>query len=293
MLFRSRTGPFLFHRHRNERIWSLPVHLVLLFIVLVSYCCCGRTLAVTTDLALGEWKLQLKSHQFDTIFPFQRQLAQVEEVCDRSANSKRKRVVSSLWPSPPRSYECHLSIFPNGTFALEGPSIPNNDQVKSDYLSAPINKNLEPNSGRLSVHGRWVAPNNPYCATDRFYQIIRLESFPRTQRLLGKSVERHANDGDSITDTTARKTLQRHQLVLYGRLAGHFQRRKRNQRSRSQAVGRITHGKIVQENLLIPFLDSNNKSTIFPSRWLHPRPIVASFVGQQVTTLSTEDEYDE
>eukprot|EP00977_Amphora_coffeiformis_P013237 scaffold3410_cov158-Amphora_coffeaeformis.AAC.11 len=260
----------LFLSHWYEQICSLPVCRIVLSFLLVV-CCCWPTLAVDTDLALGEWKLQLKSHQLDNIFPIERQSLQSGASDESGGISRRKRVLS-WWP--PQSSECNLSIFPNGTFALEGPTMANNNPPKSKYLSVESDSNMESSSSRrLSVHGRWFAPNNPYCATDRFYQSIRLESFPRRQRLLQKGLDRQ-NNGDGTT----MKTLQRHQLVLHGRLSGHFQRRNRNHSS--QAVGRMTHGKIVQENL----------STPPSSGWYHPRPIVASFVAQQITTSSAEED---
>ena len=263
MLSVSRTNPSLSHRH--ERIWYLPVYL-LISILLVS-CCCGPTLAVDTDLALGEWKMQLKSHQLDAIFPILSQSLQ-SDASKQSVGSRRmKRALLSLWP--PRTCECHLSVFSNGTFALEGPSLMNNRPPKREHL--PVRSdNLEPRR-RLSVHGRWFAPNNPYCATDRFYQSIRLESFPRQQRLLEPGISQQSNGNTAATTTL----LQRHQLILHGRLVGQFQRR-----NHSQAVGRMTHGKIVQENLLPP-----SHST---SGWL--QPVVASFVAQQITPLSVDED---
>ena len=254
MLAIRRSNPF--HSHRHERTWSL---VCLFSLLLVS--CCWPSLALDTDvLALGEWRLQLRSNQLDAVFPLRRQSH--SDSCGESV-IKRKRL---LWP---RSCECHLSIFPNGTFTLVGP---NNNNHENDHFSRREessanqmvhDENLEPK--RLQVHGRWFAPNNPYCATDRFYQSIRLESFPRRQR-----IERHTEEDGTMT------TLQRHQLVLHGRLAGHFQR-GRNQRF---AVGRITHGKILQENLL-----PSDKSP-----WLRPHPILASFVAQQITCSVEEDE---
>lgn len=241
--------------------------LYLLSFLFVSGCWPSRTttaLAVNIDLALGEWRLHLKSDQIDAIFPFRTIVSQSENHGDElSGSGSGKRLKHLLsWPLR-RTCGCHLSIFPNGTFALMGPD--NNHQHNNNNANS-----------RLSVHGRWSAPNNPYCATDRSYQSIHLESYPRRQRLLLSK----PNDSEGAV------LLQRNQLVLHGRLEGQFRRQGLLQRSpQKSAVGSITHGKIVQENL-----SSNNESSSLSPWYRRPRPVVASFTAQQIASSADQDE---
>ena len=231
---------FLFHDKQSSIQFHFQARLFWLFF---GICVAS---ALDGDLALGEWRLLLKSNQFDAIFP--------ESSCVSDSTQRRKR--NRLWGKP-QSHDCRLLVFANGTFALSdnGP-----DEVPLDPSGSKAGT-----SQRLQIHGRWHAPNNPYCATDRFYQSICLESYPRRQYL--------ANDSSAV--------LQRNQLMLYGRLVGHFQQGRRRS---SQAVGRITHGKIIQQNLM-PADDTETNPW-----WRIRRPVLASFVAKQIKIFEEEDE---
>lgn len=113
------------------------------------------------------------------------------------AATKRKRV------------QCHLDIFPNGTFCIDT------------------------SEDRMPVRGEWRLNPNPYCITDRQYDQLVLESYPRVQK-------RITADNEEV--------LQRVRLQLQCRVWGRYgsdpiRRIMGYQTGRSMA--RMTHGTLL------------------------------------------------
>jgi hypothetical protein len=194
-----------------------------------------------SNLAIGHWKVHLRSRDLEWIFP--------ERVSSTPRASRqpwrpffrRRRVILQ---------DCHLSIFSNGTFAFWP-------------LSPESSLSHEISGSKLPVHGTWEAPSNPYCATDRFYQALRLQSYQRFQHRIifdgrSDSLEPGGKKNDCTDVFTEPQKQNQHFLVLHGHLQGHH--------SRHQAY--ITHGKILLVNRKDPTV-----------RWWRcpPAPIVGSF----------------
>ena len=133
-----------------------------------------------------------------------------------------------------RALDCRLSLFQNGTFTL-----------------AP-----EPNGG-MPLNGRWELGRNPYCPTDRFYDDLLLESYPRVLKRTGEE-----------------EVLQRVGFQLkcriYGRYSGHERR-----------LGRMNHGMLLRKDQL-----SDPPRTLLG--WWKQRRVCASFTG---TAIDNEEEY--
>jgi hypothetical protein len=97
--------------------------------------------------------------------------------------------------------DCTLSICQDGTFVL-----------------SPTNKDSL--DRRLALRGQWKILSNPYCVTDRFYDQLTLESYPRIE----------------VQNEVPLRSVQ---LSLSGRMWGRYAK------SRRRMNGRITHGAMI------------------------------------------------
>jgi hypothetical protein len=210
------------------------------------------TSSVDTSVT-GEWQVNLRSGNTKWIFP--------------------NKVSDSLCPLPGpgggwkhrQLHSCHLSMYSNGTFVLQPTSVetPSTTITAAEDSSTPWQK--------MVLRGRWYVENNPYCATDRFYQNIHLMSYPRYQQST-------AND----REMPEQQPLNRHQLMLHGRLWGQYSRKE----------SRLTHGKIV----LSPTLQESPRSTT--RKWWEWSPqrqpvILGSFQAELVQPWQEEDDNTE
>lgn len=103
------------------------------------------------EQVVGQWDVTLrpngwkKSKVFSMLFPPLRSMDEDELAMARD-----------------KSMQCRLSIFSNGTFSMVDGSSSN------DVL--------------LPLRGTWKLQPNPYCITDRQYDQLVLESYPRVQK---------------------------------------------------------------------------------------------------------------
>lgn len=134
--------------------------------------------------------------------------------------SERGEVQRKRW------YRCRLAVFPNQTFALR----PEEEEdagtcEERDSIQEPPGVDADPRL--LPVRGRWSVLSNPYCVTDRFYDNLRLESYPRVQRqqrvLVAKSgagdcLHRGPATSDMVVSSDP---VTRVRLEFHGHLRGH------------------------------------------------------------------------
>ena len=143
-----------------------------------------------------------------------------------------------------RNIPCCLSLYANGTFGLTDRSTSNCDNItpimKQHQNQQPLKKSLS----LLLIRGKWKLLTNPYCVTDRFYDQIVLESFPRVQKeLLQRSTINNGSStySDDLTPIDSGKNvkksrnaiiqpIQKVQLKLHCRLSGHFTGNRYNSR---------------------------------------------------------------
>ena len=179
-----------------------------------------------------------------------------------------------------RNIPCCLSLYANGTFGLTGRSTSNCDNITPSMRQQnqqPLKKSLS----LLLIRGKWKLLTNPYCVTDRFYDQIVLESFPRVQKELiqcsttKKGSSTHSNHLTPIdSGKNVKKSrnaiiqpIQKVQLKLHCRLSGHFTGNRYNSRppwwQRTPlnhhldddkhhfyyARGKMTHGVIILDEL--------------------------------------------
>ena len=124
--------------------------------------------------------------------------------------------------------DCRLSLFPNGTFKI----IPKDDED-------------------LPVSGRWELGRNPYCPTDRFYDDLLLESYPRVFKRRGEG-------------QVLKRLGFQFKCRIYGRYNAH-------DRCRS----RMNHGMLLRKDYL-----SDPPKTLFG--WWKQRPVCATFTGKPI-----------
>jgi hypothetical protein len=182
------------------------------------------------------------------------------------------------------SVQCSLSLASDGSFVL----IPKARTMEGGRSRVVVSKTLP-------VRGRWSVLANPYCITDRFYDMVSLVSYPREKVVA--TVGGVINQGDNHNNNV----LQSVELNLYCRLWGRHTRRNRRQgiskrqqlreqrqeprtiqpddatsiasMQSSTEKGRMTHGTLLWKEL-------------FPAsspwwRRIKPRPILASFSARR------------
>jgi len=150
-----------------------------------------------------------------------------------------------------REFQCSLSLYPNGTFGLQ-----------------PIDDEEGSTARRLPVHGRWSLDPNPYCVTDRFYDQVVLQAYPRIQKKVVDGRE---------------EIMQKLSVDVQCRLTGHFShgRRLRAFWGRGDgaagdppfARGKLSHGVIV--------LNREQNAPDQQTSGAHHRKIAATFAAQR------------
>lgn len=250
------------------------------------------------ELAIGDWDLVVTcpTNYFQLeLFPPQQQEQQVPDeitttttknddddddtdrrIRPKSSSSSSSSWTRHFWKSVRQSltrnqrHDCRLTIYPNGTFCFQ--------PIDNYYPAMVITTNFDQTC--LPIHGQWKVRTNPYCVTDRFYDVLELTSYPRIQRHVPKHIFQrrrrrrqsqkfqfdHKKSSKDTVDVT-----RKFQLVATCRLKGHFSEgggllgRWRIQSQRKRPMARLSHG-----TLLL-----HQDSTRHDSR---PR-VVASFWG--------------
>jgi hypothetical protein len=181
---------------------------------------CGSvvTAAAASDWAPGDWRVRVRTNQMDALFP-RREWTRTSSLGDDDVQSPKRERGRHTWFSGVRrrqTYESSLVLFGNGTFCMLPPAV---------HSSACL---LDDDKERLPIHGHWEAAPNPYCATDCSTQAVVLTSYPRQLQAVAAA---------RLEDREG----QRHALVWHGRLAGRY--------ARPRPRGRLTHGKVVRQDL--------------------------------------------
>ena len=208
-----------------------------------------------SQLAIGEWDLFLKCSRDvyeSVLFPHVK------------THAPATLVPRFLWD---RDYPCRLSMFSNGTFSLE-PKL------------EPTLRPKQRNSLLTSIHGKWEALPNPYCATDRYYDELVFCSNSRVERQLPRS---GLLPWTNQNETLLKKIRFRLNCRLYGQywssdglLAFHAFGGKT-----ATARGRLSHGVLVTDQL-----DGTDK----PAEWWQRRVVSGSFTGFRRRPLIPTDE---
>jgi hypothetical protein len=123
-----------------------------------------------------------------------------------------------------RRYSCRLAVFANQTFVLRP-----EEEEEEDSESKRSSTVQEPGTGRrrlLPVRGQWSVLSNPYCVTDRFYDNLRLVSYPRVQTkqrvLVPTSTIKDGGNSETSTLVVSSDPVQRVRLEFHGHLRGHY-----------------------------------------------------------------------
>ena len=172
---------------------------------------------------------------------------------------RRSKVPSMLFPSlktaanelpcETNTMHCHLSVFSNGTFVMDAPS------------------NLA--STRMSLRGQWKLQPNPYCITDRQYDQLVLESYPRVQKR-------------AFDEQVLQRVILRLQCRVWGRYGSGPIRQFLGFRS-GRIMSRMTHGTIVWNV-------QQSQETNLP--WWKSRRVCASFTAKPIESPGEGDDED-
>lgn len=222
---------------------TMETGIILLFLVFVLTFVFQITVEArlldSEELFIGEWRTKLccSASFFDNVlFPSKQQ--QQHTILDDNnsgiiigANKKNihHRFHRWLWKSTNKSYDCILNVYPNGTFHIE-PST-------NESILRPTTIN------RLAINGKWKINANPYCATDRFYDQIVLQSNRRIQK---KIIQSSSSLSSSKRNENIQQTIQSHHINMHCRLYGHHSNGRLTGRyAKAFARGKMTHGVII------------------------------------------------
>jgi hypothetical protein len=183
------------------------------------------------DLAVGEWDITLRGGSnldATNIFPL----------------TEQRRSLLSFSRAPPplplkrrpwgKELDCTLVISADGTFEIHPQS-------------------SKSNTGRMPIRGKWNVLNSPYCATDRLYDQLTMQSYPRIQ----------------TCKSEPQQYLQTVGMTLHCRMWGRFNTGGIFRQWR-QSCGKLTHGTCVWKEY-----DVSPQAKL--PWWRVRRPVVASF----------------
>jgi hypothetical protein len=211
------------------------------------------------QLAVGTWDVTIRSVGLfgdieSRIFPHS--TMQSAKDLGRRKNQKNNR----------GNMRCYLSIAEDGTFVLKRRDDPS-DSFRASFRHPT-----------LPMRGRWKVMPNPHCVTDRFYDEISLESYPRQQ--IGRKC-----------------ILQTVKMTFHGYLWGKNGMGKGGKKSfialpvdnseyDRRPYGRLTHGTLAWIESVSPNEDMNRGAQRFWNSWLRRthRPILASISGERIST---------
>lgn len=204
------------------------------------------------ELAVGEWDVELAGGWFfqpSKVFPTKTSFFRETE---------KLRVRRGIWGT---RVECSLSICPDGTFVLA----PRKDgKSKTDSSNDVCNSSDGENprvrqTNLLDLRGEWVVKSNPYCITDRYFDELKLQSYPRVSMAKGSQGLHPVKAG---------------RLQLFCRMGGKFTPAPRIGRK-----GRMSHGTLV-------WRDEKRRNHF-------PRRIVASFSAKRASNEPRERSWED
>lgn len=207
------------------------------------------------DLAVGDWNLTMrckKSSFAATVFPPEYSTDKQDE------QSRQRRRHQRGWLSQrdaSRSFDCRLSLFSNGTFALQPKDEDYWSRLTGHERVAILPPPKDTAQGKVAVvdpptplpplyvpiQGRWKVDENPYCVTDRSYDQVTLTSRQRVQTRTDR--KENSSSQKPIIET------QRLQLLLQCRLSGHYT--DGGVLRRLQGAARYARGRMVRGVVLL------------------------------------------
>lgn len=182
------------------------------------------------QLAAGEWKVTLRG-RFDptSIFPT------TESHLPSEIDARRGLLGTKVM-------DCTCSVSDDGTFCL---------------------RPEQSNNNHLAVRGRWNVLSNPYCVTDRFYDQLTLQSYPRQHIVKGNDKE------DMVIDSTTA-------VKVHARLWGRYSRNRPGR-------GKLSHGSLI--------VSAEESSEHKRRRW-RPKPSI-SFSAVRSSSQSSKEDWED
>ena len=273
------------------------------------------------DLAVGDWDVKVRcgSDFYSTLlFPPLRP----RNKDDNNDYDKTKRMLSRMVQLPPlpfvqtKSFSCQLSLYPNGTFALRPKDCSSRNDKRnllssSSTTSNKLQETKATEDRLLSLQGRWKVNPNPYCITDRFYDELHLQSYPRTLTESQTPPEGQVRKQQS-------QQRQRLSLQLHCRLCGRYASAGlwRSLRGETDKTARLTRGLLVWNssskikspqstkcNIIGKKPHTSAKKTTTESKPMQaafkrifraaPSPLGASFQGKRIVPRHPSSPYEE
>ena len=192
------------------------------------------------EQAVGQWNVTLKANGWNK-----------KEVPSMLFPPIKSTVLSNdvdavIPPDTNTIMQCQLSLFSNGTFVMNA-----------------SNKN------RMPLRGNWKVQPNPYCITDRQYDQLVLQSYPRLQKQ---------------DDCVLQKVDMQLQCRVWGRYGSGPIRRFMGHNRVGRSMSRMTHGTLLwnvkeSQETKVPYWKS--------------RRVCASFTAKPVESSEEDDDGEE
>lgn len=245
------------------------------------------------DHVVGNWDLTIHGISDEELFPRCSHEAFNDQASTKAKQRKRRQAI-----------RCNLSLFTNGTFNLEPQQ---EDETEEISRPSPIHDGLTSHR-RLHLHGRWKVDPNPYCVTDRFYDHLLLEGYPRVQKLVPTAAKRSSPHLLSPNHTPEPLLLQQVAIQLSCRIWGRYYRQKRQyqqcrrhkttspqQHAKLFSLAHMTHGSLLWQGHYYDQQHQNEetKEKQYPKRipWWKQRRVAATFSGKLwSSSAATTDE---
>lgn len=237
----------------------------------------------SNELSIGVWNVTMKCRRSaftSELFPPRVS----RELTDPTVSRRRQWLPS--WGDASQSFDCQLSLFSNGTFALQPRDEKSWTQLAGTNILGSNGKADEPNQSPpyLAVHGRWKVQSNPYCVTDRSFDEVTLASNPRVQTRITPTTNAKQPSESAAAESAAQQ--RRLRLLMQCRLTGRYTNgglARRLLGSDSYARGRMSRGVILAQDEQLslaqpPDMDSNSNSKPW---WQSHNKVVASFSARR------------
>jgi len=224
------------------------------------------------DLAVGDWDVKLKCGKefYQTLlFP---SITEIVPSREKHSSYDRSKKMLSNFHLPPlpflqvRTFPCQLTLHPDHTFSLS-PTTKSEPTETSDR-------------SRLLLRGTWKVEPNPYCITDRFYDELHLETYPR--KLMQRKRQTSQQPATAMDRECRRLSMQ-----LHCRMCGRYASAGpwRTIRGKTEKIARLTRGMLIWSSSQSELESKHNFVKLLP--------LGASFQGKRMVYQNESSVYEE
>jgi len=250
-------------RHGSSFLSFIQLLLLLSVSCLVKNC--NARLIDAYEQVVQDWDVSLnyRGDEPNILFPLS------EEAIEKGMKSDDYLLSAKIGVLRRKSLKCHLSLFPNGTFSLK--------PKEQDIMGVSSEgQQQEVPCPHLPLRGEWSLRPNPYCITDRHFDELELETYPRVQK---KKLYRNMQSDEQAVEE---QILQEVHIKLSCHVSGRYGTaaiRNVCGYPHGKRMGRLTRGTLLRNVVESPFEK-------LP--WWKRRRVGATFSGRPKRSLGND-----